>query len=107
VSADTPADVLHRAADRVQFQGWTQGMLARNEAEVGVSPWDPKAITWCALGAFYADAGYWNLRDHYREAYCALSRYVGNIVTFNNAPGRTAGEVADAMRRCAKELENA
>lgn len=103
---DTLADVLRRAADRVQFRGWTQGMLARDAAGEGVSPFKPEASEWCALGAFYADFGGWNLSGAHREAYAALTIYAGSIPAWNNAPERTADEVADTMRRCAKVWEN-
>jgi len=55
---------------------------------------------------------YSDSQDHDIRAEIALLDHVrakgwNQIATWNDAPGRTAGEVADTMRRVAKELENA
>jgi hypothetical protein len=100
---DTPADVLRRAADRVQFLGWTQGAPARSTKEYTCSPHSDRATRWCAYGALARES----LSDH-TTPIVAFGIFLGSsIAEWNDAEGRTAGEVADAMRRCAKELENA
>lgn len=105
----SPAEVLLKAADRVQFVGWTQDALSRDANGEGTPhPWDPEAVSWCAAGAIMAEMGTYCVSG----ILCAVADRFGprgqcmDIVDFNNAPGRTAGEVADFLRRAAKELSN-
>jgi hypothetical protein len=116
---DTPADVLRRAADRVQFQGWTQGTAVRYMPP-GPVPWyrrllrgavsriQGEPVAWCAYGAIGAEAAeMYPMWATLHRAAKAFGAFLGQPVSvWNDAPGRTADEVADAMRRCAKALEN-
>jgi hypothetical protein len=107
VSAEQVPDVLFRAADRVQFQGWTRQWYARTAEEVRVRSDDPQAVAWCARGALKVESP---SQYRYGRAYDALDRYLretgqgAGVMTWNDAPGRTAGEVADTMRHAAKAL---
>lgn len=105
----SPAEVLLKAADRVQFVGWTQNSLSRDvDGEDTLHPWDPEAVSWCATGAIMAEMETYCVS----EILCAVADRFGprgrclDLVDFNNAPDRTAGEVADFLRRAAKELSN-
>jgi hypothetical protein len=112
----TTSEILLRAADRVQFQGWTQDALARdavgNTVVDGktINPWDPTAAAWCAGGAILAEVGNWTgawpAINALNTELDSLTGCSSDIVKFNNAPDRTAGEVADMMRRAAKRLDN-
>ena len=97
------ADVLFRAADRVQFEGWTQYTYARDPLTTPVRVDDPDAALWCAQGALKSVAC--SSRQS-SNAIDALRDYLGvpSIMLWNDMSHRTAGEVADAMRRCAKGL---
>lgn len=107
----TPAEVLRAAADRVQFHGWTQfsyAVTAPNRAgglRKTTGTKNPHAVAWCAQGALKAES---ETDALYRRTLKALENQLGRtgIPYWNDAPGRTAGEVADAMRRAAKTLEN-
>lgn len=95
-----PSEFMDAAADEVS-KGWCQGTFgAWREDEGDV----------CALGAFNrlwrvappaeVDSISWPGLQH------ALANSVGDvsIPRWNDEPDRTAGEVADAMRTCAKSL---
>lgn len=97
------AEVLFRAADRVQFGGWTQHTYARDMFGNDVSPESPEATSWCMFGAILtvveADS------ESEGELVEFLEKRLGcPIGPWNDDPTRTSGEVADTMRRCAKEL---
>jgi len=48
--------VLERALARLKAgEAWTQHAFARDDAGVEVDPSDPRAASWCALGAVYAE----------------------------------------------------
>lgn len=106
------AEILERAADRVQFIGWTQGGFARTDYGSEVYADDPKAKTWCAVGALRREGmgtvglSSWMLDDEF-AALQALEARVGEIAVWNDYPQQTADKVADEMRRAAKDLRNA
>lgn len=105
----SPAEVLLSAADRVQFQGWTQFAYAQDANGKVVGASNPEAVRWCAKGALKAEDP-----NHFHNAVFRVEDYLGqgnprwgcDMRIWNDTPGRTAGEVADTMRRVAKELEN-
>lgn len=97
------ADVLESAADRLEVRGWCQNTLL------------DKGGANCALGAIF------NFRwidemghslsecdDAMEAAHYTLGAFVPdrNVVAWNNACGRTAYEVIDEMRRCAKNVRD-
>lgn len=101
------ADQLDTAADEV-LKGWRQGDYGNYTL-----PEDDV----CALGALARVNQVYNVVDVFlKPSVTALGGYLLEslswprgapsraIVEWNDAPGRTAGEVADAMRTCAKEL---
>jgi hypothetical protein len=108
----SPSEVLLRAADRVQFGDWTQFTYAQTADGRCVAARHPDAVKWCAKGALKAEA-----RNRYQFGKCVSlveddlnqrDRVYHNwtLMTWNDQAGRTAGEVADTMRRIAKELSN-
>lgn len=95
-----PSEFMDAAADEVS-KGWCQGTFGawrKDEGDV------------CALGAFNRlcrvtpqaemDSISWPALE------LALANSVGwdRVPQWNDHPDRTAGEVADAMRTCAKDL---
>lgn len=104
----TPAEVLQAAADRVQFGGWTQGTYARDATGDPVAAGSNRAVAWCIQGALKVASSDGSNDYRYGEALRALQRHLGTIhvTRWSDTPGRTAGEVADAMRQAAETLEN-
>jgi hypothetical protein len=108
----TTSELLLAAADRVQFQGWTRFQDAEDTAGKEVEARSPAAVAWCARAALKAE----NLSPYrFRKAVTAVVDYINQhdayrrwtLITWNDCFNRTADEVADTMRRVAKELENA
>ena len=101
------AKVLRRAAEIVD-QGWCQDFLALDEHENAVDVQSPRAVRWCALGASIL-AGKQMGSDGWR-AFHEASRTTptgDRLTIWNNAPGRTADEVATYLRSVADRCENA
>lgn len=104
------AEILLEAADKVQFGGWTQHTYAEDAAGNWAASGSPNAVKWCLRGAVKAVAG-----NDYRafRACDAVYLYLTErgwrqgVMSWNDQPNRTAGEVADTLRRVAKELSNA
>ncbi|MEL7994248.1 hypothetical protein AAG656_28510 [Streptomyces albidoflavus] len=103
------ADLLDRAADHIDRVGWTQGDW--HEETPGLQPKDSPA---CADGALavaaYGDpfgAGGHREPDRFAlhsAAVTALIRHIGaGLIDWNDAEGRTKGEVVGAMRAAAAE----
>ncbi len=91
--------------------GWIQGALAMDGGGGDTLPTDPKAISWCALGAFQANCvdkdfapcgGYLYFKAQ------ELFRKVNNIhiiSEWNDAEGRTKEEVLQAFDNVIEYLE--
>jgi len=93
----------------VQFGGWVQGVGARDGGGAVCQPEDPRAQRWCAAGAIRADARLRRGRHFVGQAERSLESFIrrlgwDNIAAWNDDEDRTAGEVADVLRRVAKEL---
>lgn len=93
------SEVLDASADEV-LKGWCQWASGDYDRPTG---------NVCALGAIdRVTGGYLNGHGGlYYNAVLALSRIVlhcQNVYHWNDTAGRTAGEVADAMRTAAKVL---
>lgn len=101
------ADELDAAADEV-LKGWRQGDYGNYTL-----PEDDV----CALGALARVTQVYNIVGvFHKPSVMELGGYLTEslglndnapsraIVEWNDAPGRTAGEVADAMRTCAKSV---
>jgi hypothetical protein len=103
----SPAEVLRKAAAKVR-QGWTQRVSARNALGECVSHASPNAVCWCADGALSVVAPI-SATDAYVAAIDALGLEIGqrDFVSWNDAPHRTAEEVASAMERAALTLDGA
>lgn len=99
-------DVFDRAADDVSRDGgWLQGQLgAFEESDAAV----------CAMGAVYRQChkyragGLSQHLDHLKATLglpdVTAADFKDPIAKWNDQPGRTAGEVADAFRTAAKVL---
>jgi hypothetical protein len=105
----TPQDILSGAADIIEQNGWHQGGYATAPAADGgtrdTCPTDPNATCFCVFGAMRRVL---NLGDNvpiysshaYRTARNLLSNVIGDRrpAEWNDAPGRTKGEVVAALR---------
>ena len=91
--------IFLRAAELVE-QGWTTTTMARDKGGDPVWWDDARAVRFCAMGAVWrasADAGL-TLNDT-RWLASLLRESVGNSASgWNDAPGRTAEEVAAKLR---------
>lgn len=94
----TPEDVLAQTADLIEFSGrWTNGQPSLRDKTV------------CLRWAVWEVAGFYTPLGH--EALAAIEREVrgpentgGSTVLFNDALGRTAIEVATALRNAKRWL---
>ena len=99
----TTADILNRAANRLEQQGaWTQLALAKDADGVQVPPSSGTACQWCSKGAIRAET--FEVHAHIR-AEAALARVIGThqIAMWNDNPARTQNEVVAAFRKAAQE----
>jgi hypothetical protein len=97
------SDVLNRAADIIQERGWVQGGAGWFVESL------PADAPLCAQGALRAACH--EATDDHREWYRLyfdvtkpiVAAHVGEPIVFswNDKPGRTAGEVIEALRACA------
>lgn len=108
-------ELLNKAADLIEATGWTQGAFARDEYGNKTEPYVRSCnkgngpVCFCASGAVLnvAQAVKSGKDDVASEqmwdaALLLLRAEVqGEIVSFNDAPGRTKEEVIEAMRRTA------
>ncbi len=100
--AKTVRSVLLRAAKLVE-KGWAQNGGAFNKKDEGVRPVSRAAVKWCAWGAIYRAVG--NDESHlFYDAYAAFRSVVpdSSPIHWNDAPGRTANEVAVKLREAAR-----
>ena len=107
------AKVLRRAAEIVD-QGWCQNALALTvdgkvlRGDTQETFLHPQAGQWCLLGAImlaYREVtGSMDGRG-WCDVYLRVNGHVrgASAIAWNNAPGRTADEVAALMRRVAEE----
>ena len=97
------ATILVRAAEIVE-KGWCQGATARDAKGVSVATDDPRATRWCLIGAIakaeYELKGWVKVGGH---TACEQACGGSGLTSFNDAPGRTAAQVAAALRRAAEE----
>lgn len=103
---DTPQAVLLRAAKRIEKPGaFCKGALARSRKGARVVAVGRVAASWCALGSLIREARNGLVRH---DAVKALAAEIGgaSIAEWNDAPERTAKQVAAAMRRAAKRKTN-
>lgn len=102
------SDVLYKAADLIDFDGWHQGGYAPDQTEDGTSM---EGLPACALGALYKAAGkplVWStsvacwVGHGDLAAIDVLAGHVGSYVPYwNDKNGRTAEEVIEALRAAA------
>lgn len=101
----TDADRLEAAALVLAIEGgewWTQGCFARSSARYRIGFLDPEACCFCAEGAILAIGLSDEAREHvYAEAFRVLN---DDVTCWNDAPGRTAREVASLMLDAADQL---
>jgi hypothetical protein len=99
VSTDV-AEKLAAIADEIEQhpERWTQGELARDVEGDEVPTESAEAACWCAWGWIDRVTGEYTLAYHpaVRALSCAVR---ADIIDWNDAPGRTAAEVAAAFRR--------
>jgi hypothetical protein len=99
----TTIQVLMEAADLIEQPGcWAQGALARDKDGYYTSPRSRDAVAWCWLGALYKVT---SNEAVYHDAMRASLKFVTDVCEWNDQPGRTASEVAAAMRQVAKSID--
>lgn len=89
-----------RAAELVEI-GWCTGTQARDASGCMTSPIDPLATQWCLIGALMRSSSEFEERPSAGWECCpAVNRQIRTDfhATWNNAPGRTAAEVAAKLR---------
>lgn len=101
------ANKLEAAALVIQVPGWwSQGAEARSDVgfPVPFSGWG--ATCFCAIGAYKAAGGGWrDLRGGVDAGWQTLRELAGfSVGAYNDAPGRTAREVASLMLDAADQL---
>lgn len=101
------AEILESAAAVIQGGFWTQRTFARATRRVIVSGDSPAARQWCALGALIESAD--GLRLGHKAYELAENTLIGltnkeEVAQWNDAPGRTHEEVANAMWQAAAQL---
>jgi hypothetical protein len=96
--------ILNRAALVVE-QGWSQHKSARDFAGREVEAHDPAAMCWCACGAI--DVAIRELGAPV-ELYDRVCNVLGGdqaLIRFNDAPGRSAADVAAFLRSGAATVQ--
>ena len=93
------SEVLNSAADLLSETGWIQGGMLLTNSDGSYSR--------CVAGALAHAGGPDGWGEDVEIAADILTRYldigyVGNLVMWNDAPGRTAEEVIHALREAAK-----
>jgi hypothetical protein len=90
--------VLLVARTIIDCEGWTQETYARTADGDGTDVDDPKASCFCSLGAIWAVSF---AHGGQLGAITAVERAMnsGNLVGWNDAPGRTKEEVLSAFDR--------
>jgi hypothetical protein len=98
----TKADVLRRAADLLEEQGWCQGSygLPFNAWYAGERPMQPL----CFLGAVVQSARDYGVETG-NDFYQWARNYAGESYGFNDHPGRTKNEVVARLREAARRAE--
>lgn len=101
----TTADILNRAADRLEKPGaWIQSNFSKDKDGKVTGPQAPDACQWCMYGAVYAEA---TTLEEVETVVAAIKKTIGTspISMWNDQNGRTQGEVVTALRKAAgKEL---
>lgn len=92
-------NIFERAIDRLERQGWVQGELGRPDGSA------------CLVGALYFESDI--ELEVYGRGIQAVKNVLGfdpcdqacaDVVSWNDAPGRTADEVVECLRLASKEL---
>jgi len=112
----TVPDILEEAADLIETVGWTQGRHLERDQDLNV-------IGYCAIGAIAQAVGLRCAATSVDEmvsraqasarAEVHLNKWMEKkpggrrgVVLWNDLPGRTAAEVIDALKQCAKDFRN-
>lgn len=96
-------EILVRAADIVENEGWCQGVLARNRQGKPTDIMSLDASAWCAQGAIQKAAQ--ELAPDMQEG--AVSQWEGHLrdaVCWNDDPARNKYEVASELDYLAEAL---
>lgn len=98
------ADAVEAGAFVIRGGFWCKGYYAK-DADKDLVEWDAQsACSWCGVGSLYAQFDGTN-SVAIRRAEQALSDAVGDhFPAWQDEPGRTAEEVADAMEAAAAAL---
>jgi hypothetical protein len=100
-------DILNRAADLLeQPNAWCQGSIARDaNGERVALTLEPKACSWCIIGAVSKATGFEKTPDgifeRIRNTAVGENEYI-SIGGWNDAPERTQAEVVAVLRKAAE-----
>lgn len=94
------AEILEQAADLIENTGHCKGKMWEFRSPNYVTP-----VAYCMRGAINT-AGWSNGLDAVHAVNQFLGKEIGSIAIWNDAPERTAAEVIDMLRRCAKNVRN-
>jgi hypothetical protein len=102
------AKVLYRAAELVD-QGWCQTVTARDAAGRICRPTSARATRWCLMGAVRQAAEEADVSRARAQVIIAVAPLFTELglhpAAWNDAPERTADEVAAVLRRAAAWAE--
>jgi hypothetical protein len=94
----TVADVLEKAAERLEAKGWVQCMDGPEDGPNCARG----AIAWEAL----AMNREWSLAGDALHEYLCRGGSWNGVVSYNDEPGREKEQVIDALKGAAKDLRN-
>lgn len=88
-----------KPSELLRITGWTQGAYARDKRGLAVPEQSESAVSFCVRGAIlrcYPGLDSVDITDKVEQHVKNISG-VGNIVRWNDTPGRTKAEVIDAL----------
>ena len=100
------AELLELAAKWISRGRWCQARLAVDVDGRPASFMSARAVKWCASGAVFHEMSRWSFpRGTGRAAHDAFERHTGSrMVSYNDEPGRTWPQMAEALRATADML---
>jgi hypothetical protein len=103
--APAVGQTLRRIAQELREypERWAKGEYAFNAAGELTEPTDPAACKWCLMGLLDRDFGAYGSNRKLADSLLRDLVPDRRLIKFNDAPGRTALEVADLFDRAAEK----
>ena len=93
------ADILEKAADLLETEGWCQGKMVKSNGDGTTSR--------CAIGAIYQAANQLEWFGLAHNTICIVQDSVsGALAQFNDKEAKDVSDVTDVFLRVAKDLRN-